>query len=181
MFKLLVDFGPLLAFFVAYGLSGIMAATAAVMAAGVAALLAGWIVEKRLAPVPLLTTLLLLVFGGLTLWLADETFIKMKPTIINLLFAALLLGGLAVDRILLRHVLGAAFALTDAGWRLLTVRWAVFFAAMAGLNELVWRTQSTDLWVSFKVFGLIGLTVVFSIAQMPFLRRHAPTPTGDQS
>jgi intracellular septation protein len=181
MLRLLVDFGPLLAFFVAYSLNGIMAATAAVMATGVAALIVGWIVERRLAPIPLATTGLLLVFGGLTLWLADDTFIKMKPTIINLLFAAILYGGLVFDRMLLRHVLGAAFDLTEQGWRVLTVRWALFFLALAGLNELVWRTQTTDVWVTFKVFGLIGLTVLFSLAQMPLVRRHGRAHPGDQT
>ncbi|MBM3600052.1 MAG: septation protein A [Alphaproteobacteria bacterium] len=181
MLKILIDFGPLLAFFVAYTLHGIMAATAAVMAVGVAALAAGWILERRVPPMPLVTTGLLLVFGGLTLWLADETFIKMKPTIVNLLFAGVLFGGLVFDRILLRHVLGAAFDLTDEGWRVLTWRWAWFFVSMAALNEVVWRTQSTDLWVKFKVFGLLGLTVLFSFAQMPLLRRHGRAASGDQA
>ncbi|MBM4299645.1 MAG: septation protein A [Deltaproteobacteria bacterium] len=179
MIKILIDFGPLLAFFVAYMLHGIMAATAAVMAAGLAALAIGWIVDKRLAPMPLVTTLLLLVFGGLTLWLADDTFIKMKPTIINLLFAGILFGGLVFDRILLRHVLGTAFDLTDEGWRVLTLRWTGFFLALAILNEIVWRTQSTDLWVKFKVFGLIGLTILFSLAQMPIIRRFSRNQGND--
>jgi intracellular septation protein len=181
MLKILIDFGPLLAFFIGYSLHGIMAATAAVMAAGVAALAAGWLIQKRVPPMPLITTALLLVFGGLTLWLADETFIKMKPTIVNLLFAGVLFGGLLFDRILLRHVLGAAFDLTDEGWRVLTWRWGCFFIVLAVMNEFVWRTQSTDLWVKFKVFGLLGLTVLFSFAQMPLLRRHGRAASGDKT
>jgi intracellular septation protein len=112
------------------------------------------------------------VFGGLTLWSGDEIFIKMKPTIVQLLFAAALLGGLALDRPVLKPLLGAAWPMDDLGWRRLSLRFAVFFLIMAALNEAVWRTQSTDAWVLFKVFGLFGLTLLFSLAQMPLMTRH---------
>jgi intracellular septation protein len=114
------------------------------------------------------------VFGGLTLWLDDPAFIKMKPTIVQALFAAILLGGLAFGRPLLRPVLGMAmpWPLSDHGWRVLTLRWGVFFAVMAVLNEVVWRTQSTDVWVNFKVFGILLITLAFAAAQAPLLYRH---------
>ena len=166
------DYGPLLAFFIAYYLADIMWATGAIMAATAVALAVGWHFERRLAPMPLATAILVAVFGGLTLWLADETFIKMKPTIVKALIAAVLLGGLAFGRPLLRPLLGSVWRIDDAGWSKLTLRFGLFFLAMAFLNELVWRTQSTDFWVNYKLFGTIGLTMAFSLMQIPLCRRH---------
>ncbi len=170
----LADYGPLAVFFVAYFRWDLFVATAALIAATGVALAIAWLGERRLPLMPLVTAGIVAVFGGLTLWLQDETFIKMKPTIVQLIFAAVLLGGLVLKRPLLRYLLGTALALDDAGWRRLTLRWAVFFAVMAGLNELVWRTQSTDFWVSFKVFGILGLTFAFALAQMPLVMKHRP-------
>ncbi len=173
-----VDYGPLAAFFLAYLLYGLMAATAAVIVASILALIAAWTVERRVPLIPLITAAVVAVFGGLTLWLHDETFIKMKPTIVQLLFAAILLGGLAFKRSLLKPLLGAMMPpMSDRAWIRFTLRYALFFIAMAGLNELVWRTQTTDLWVTFKVFGLPVLTVLFILSQMPFINRHAGRAT----
>ena len=121
---------------------------------------------------PLMTAGIVGVFGGLTLWLQDETFIKMKPTIIQGIFGALLIAGLFAKRLFLKSLLGAAWNLSDEGWRVLTIRFALFFFVMAAINEAVWRTQSTELWVNFKVFGLMALTFVFIMAQMPMLKRY---------
>lgn len=166
------EYGPLLAFFAAYALGDLFAATAALMAATAAALAVAYAVERRVPALPLVTAGVVAVFGGLTLWLEDETFIKLKPTIVQGLIAAVLLGGLAFGRPLLKPVMGAAWPMDEDGWRRLTLRFGLFFAAMAGLNELVWRTQPTELWVSFKVFGLMGLTFAFGLAQLPLLNRH---------
>lgn len=175
--KAVVDYGPLAAFLVAYYLGGIMAATAAVMVATVAVLILAWVVEKRLATMPLVTGGLVLVFGGLTLLLEDETFIKMKPTLVYLLFAAVLVVGSLLGRHPLKLIMGSFMNLTETGWRGLAHRWAGFFLGMAALNEFVWRTQSTEFWVNFKVFGLIALTVAFTLTQLPYMRRHAvPEP-----
>jgi intracellular septation protein len=122
---------------------------------------------------PLVSGLVILVFGGLTIVLRDELFIKLKPTIVNGLFATVLLGGLALGKPLLGYVFGAVFQLTDEGWRKLTLRWGLFFVCLALLNEVVWRTLSTDAWVTFKVFGIMPLTLVFALAQLPLLTRHA--------
>jgi intracellular septation protein len=169
-----VDYGPLAVFFACYVVRGLMAATAALIAASLIALLAAWVLERRVPLIPLLTTALVVVFGGLTLWLQDETFIKMKPTIVQALFALVLLGGLALRRPLLKPLLGAMMPpMSDAAWRQLTLRYALFFAAMAAVNELVWRTQSTDVWVTFKVFGLSGMTFLFILSQIPFVGRQA--------
>lgn len=170
--KALVDYGPLAAFLAAYYLGGIMAATAAVMVATVAVLVLAWVVEKRLATMPLVTGVVVMVFGGLTLLLEDETFIKMKPTLVYLLFAAVLVIGSALGRHPLKLIMGGFMNLTAEGWRGLAYRWAGFFVAMAALNEAVWRTQTTELWVNFKVFGLIALTVAFTLTQLPYMRRH---------
>jgi intracellular septation protein len=167
-----VDYGPIAVFFAAYLKFGLMAATGALMAATAVALALSFAIERRVACIPLVTAVVVGVFGGLTLWLNDETFIKIKPTIVEGLFSAVLLGGLALDRPLLKPLFGSAWAMDDAGWRRLSLRFALFFAAMAGLNELIWRTQSTDTWVFFKVFGLIGLTLVFVMAQIPLMTRH---------
>jgi intracellular septation protein len=169
-----VDYGPLAVFFVAYVASGLMAATAALIAASLAALLAAWVLERRVPAIPLVTAALVTGLGGLTLWLQDETFIKMKPTIVQALFALVLLGSLAWRRPLLKTLLGPMMPpLSDAAWRQFTLRYALFFIAMAGLNEMVWRTQSTDVWVTFKVFGLSGLTFLFILSQIPFVGRQA--------
>ena len=140
-----VDYGPLAAFFAVYLVGGLLPATAALMAATAV---------------------------GLTLWLNDDTFIKMKPTIVQLLFACVLLGGLLFNRMLLKPLFHTVWSIDDDGWRRLTLRFGLFFVAMAVLNEIVWRTQSTDVWVSFKVFGILVLTFAFAMAQVPLLNRH---------
>jgi len=166
------DYGPIAVFFLAYVMADLLWATGALMAATVVALAMSLAVARRVPLMPLITAGVVAVFGGLTLALQDETFIKMKPTIVQILFAAILLGGLAFGRPLLKPLMGAAWPMDDQGWRTLTFRFGLFFLAMAGLNEAVWRTQSTDVWVSFKVFGLLGLTLLFAFAQTPLMRRH---------
>ncbi len=181
-FKPTVDYGPLLVFFVAYKLTGLMGATVALMIATFAAVGAAYALTRRLPPMPMVTLAIVAVFGGLTLWFKDDTFIKMKPTIIQGLFALALGTGLLFDRPLLKDVMEGGLSLDDAGWRKLTGRLAGFFAVMAGVNELVWRTQSTDLWIDFKVFGITGLTFLFMLAQAGLIKRHqttAPAETGD--
>jgi intracellular septation protein len=174
-----VDYGPLAVFFVAYVGFGLMAATAALIAASLIVLVPAWLLERRVPVIPVVTAVLVGIFGGLTLWLRDETFIKMKPTIVQLLFAAILAGSVGLGRPVLKPLLGAVMPpLSDAAWRQFTLRYALFFVAMAGLNELVWRTQSTDVWVTFKVFGLSGLTFLFILAQLPFVGRQARAAAG---
>jgi len=121
---------------------------------------------------PLITAAVVGIFGGLTIYLEDETFIKMKPTIVQVAFGAILLTGLAFGRSFLKNLMGSAWAMDDEGWRKLTFRFGLFFLVMAALNEAVWRTQSTDFWVNFKVFGIIGLTLVFAMSQAPLISRH---------
>ncbi|MEA2877999.1 MAG: intracellular septation protein, partial [Hyphomicrobiales bacterium] len=128
---------------------------------------------RHLPVMAMVTAVIVVVFGGLTLVLHDDTFIKMKPTIIYLLFAGLLLGGLAFNKPLLAIVFDSVFELTEEGWRKLTLRWAIFFLALAVLNEIVWRTQTTDFWVSFKVFGVLPLTFIFAALQYPLLQKYA--------
>ncbi len=148
--KLTLDIGPLVLFVAAYSRFGIFAGTGVLMITVVAALVVTYTMTRRWPIMPVVTAIVVLVFGGLTLALHDETFIKLKPTIIYVLFGAVLLGGLAFGKTLLGMVFDSVFHLTEDGWRKLTVRWALFFFALAVLNEMVWRTQSTDVWVSFK-------------------------------
>ena len=166
------DYAPLAVFLLAYLTWGLIPATAALMVTAAAGITASLLITRRVPVMPLVTAVIIGIFGGLTLWLNDETFIKMKPTIVEGLFAVVLFGGLAVGRPLLKPLFGTAWQLDEVGWRRLTFRFACFFAAMAGLNEIVWRTQSTDFWVAFKVFGIIGLTVVFALTQAPLMMRH---------
>lgn len=173
LLKLALEIGPLVAFFIANARGGIFAATGTFMAALVVALAVSWIFTRHLPVLPVVTAAFVLVFGGLTLWLQDELFIKLKPTIVNGLFAAILLGGLVFRRALLQPVLDSMFRLTEEGWRQLTLRWGLFFLLLALLNELVWRNASTDMWVNFKVFGIMPLTLIFSLSQMPLMKRHA--------
>ena len=170
--KPLTDYAPLAAFLAGYLTGDLMQATVWLMIATAIAVVVLFAVERRVPWMPLATAAIVGVFGGLTLWLQDETFIKMKPTIIQTLFAAILLGGLAFGRPLLKPLFGAMWTLSDGGWRTLTFRYGLFFLAMAALNEVVWRTQSTDFWVNFKVFGLIGLTMAFALSQAPLILRE---------
>jgi len=174
LLKLLIEIGPLAIFFFANSRWGIFTATAIFMVAIMFSLALSYALERKLPVMPLVTAVVVLVFGGLTLALNDELFIKLKPTIVNALFAAALFGGLAFGRSLLQPVFGTVFELTAEGWRKLTWRWALFFVLLAVLNEVVWRSFDTDTWVSFKVFGIVPLTVIFSLAQMPLLARHRP-------
>ncbi len=171
--KLALDLGPLLLFFFVNGRAGLYAATAAFMIAVVIAMGASWALIRHIPVMAIVSAVVVIVFGGLTLFLQDETFIKLKPTIIYVLFGGLLLGGLAFGRSLLAMVLDSVFELDAQGWRKLTWRWALFFLALAVLNEAVWRTQSTDFWVSFKVFAILPLTFLFAALQFPLMRRHA--------
>jgi intracellular septation protein len=172
MLKLALDIGPLILFFAANARFGIYAATASFMVAIVVALGVSYALTRRLPVMPLVTAILVLIFGGLTLVLHDELFIKVKPTIIYLLFAGALFGGLAFRKPLLGMVFDSVFNLTEEGWRKLTVRWAVFFLVLAVLNEIVWRTQTTDFWVSFKLFGVVPLTMLFGALQVPLLNKY---------
>jgi intracellular septation protein len=170
--KYLVDWGPLIAFFVAFKVGGLMQATAVLIVVTAVLTGLGYALTRRIQPMPLVTLVIVCIFGGLTIWLQDETFIKMKPTIVLTLFAAALAGGLAIGKPPLKFLMGSALELDDAGWRKLTLRFALFFIATGALNEIIWRTQSTDLWVDFKVFGILGLNLLFLMAQIPLIKRH---------
>ena len=174
--RFLVETGPLGAFFVAYVGWNLMTATAVLMVTICISLIFSIKVEKRVPAMPLVTAVVVLIFGGLTLYLNNDVFIKMKPTIVNCLFALALFGGLAFGRPLLKPLFGPVFQLEQAGWMKLSFRWACFFLVLAGINEVVWRTTSTDFWVSFKVFGLLPLTLVFAAVQVGLLQKHAPGP-----
>jgi intracellular septation protein len=191
--KLVLEIGPLILFFVANSRpalfapfvapwlpaallvgerAGIFVATGVFMVAILAALVVSYWLTRHLPVMAIVSAVIVVVFGGLTLVLQDETFIKMKPTIIYLLFGATLAGGLVMGKPLLLIVFDQVFHLTDEGWRKLTVRWAAFFFVLAVLNELVWRTQSTDFWVSFKLFGFVPLTFLFAALQLPLLKKY---------
>ncbi len=170
--KLALDFTPLAVFFVAYKLEGVMAATIALMVATTLSIAIIYLKERTIALAPLITGGVVLVMGVLTVLLKDEQFIKIKPTIVNLAFATILLGGVVIGkRGLLKYVLDVAFQLTDEGWRMLSARWGFFFLFLAGLNEFIWRSFSTDFWVNFKVFGMFTLTIIFAVSQMKLVER----------
>jgi intracellular septation protein len=199
--KLVLELGPLVVFFLAnakgedilganptlsgwFGGHAIIFATAVLMAAMAISLLVAWLVLKKVAVMPLVTGIVVMVFGGLTLWLQDDTFIKIKPTITNLLFSGTLLGGLLFKQSLLKYVFGDVYKLLPRGWYLLTLRWGLFFLVLAIANEVVWRGANAyfpndakaagDVWVSFKVWGVMPLTVLFSVLQLPTLSKYAP-------
>ena len=171
--KLALDLGPLLLFFFVNARWGIYAATGAFMVATIVSLIVTYVLIRRIAIMPLVSAIVVMVFGGLTIWFQNETFIKVKPTIIYTLFAVLLLGGLALGRSLIALVLDSMFNLDAEGWKKLTLRWGLFFLVMAVVNEIVWRSVSTDAWVAFKTFGFLPLTVLFALAQTPLMMRHS--------
>jgi len=187
MLKLALEIGPLLVFFFGNlrgewlvakfpalsALGGpLFVATALFMVATVVSLIISKIVFHHLPVMPFVSGVVVLVFGSLSIWLQDETFIKMKPTIVNSLFGVALLGGLLCHKSLLGYVFNAAFQLDDAGWKKLTLRWGIFFLFLAVLNEVVWRNFSDAVWVNFKVWGTMPITIVFTLAQMPLIMRH---------
>jgi intracellular septation protein len=186
--KLVLELGPLGVFFLANARGAQLAeafpalgalggplfvATAAFIVATLISLAVSYALLRRLPIMPFVTGIVVVIFGGLTLWLQDETFIKMKPTIVNTLFGAVLIGGLFFGKSLLGYVFDSVFRLTDEGWRKLTLNWGIFFFVLAILNEIVWRNFSTDFWVNFKVFGIVPLTFVFALSQAPLLTRYA--------
>jgi intracellular septation protein len=179
MLKLALDLGPLVLFFVANARYGIFSATAAFMVAVLAALFVSYAMTRRLPIMPVVTAIIVVVFGGLTLILHDATFIKVKPTIIYGLFGAVLIGGLVFNKPLLGVVFDSLFHLSDEGWRKLTLRWAIFFFVLAVLNEVVWRSVSTDAWVTFKAFGVLPLTLLFGALQVPLLKKYAVEPAAE--
>ncbi|MCT8997900.1 septation protein A [Chelativorans intermedius] len=188
LLKLALELGPLLVFFFAnargewlaerFPLLGdiggpLFIATALFMAATAIALSVSWLLLRTLPVMPLVSGIVVFVFGALTLYLHSEIFIKMKPTIVNTLFGAVLLGGLAFGKSLLGYVFDSAFRLDAEGWRKLTLRWGLFFLFLAAANEVVWRSFSTDFWVAFKVWGIMPITFIFTMSQMPLIMRHS--------
>ena len=176
LLRLAFDLGPLLLFFFANSRYGIFVATATFMVAVILALAASYVMTRALPIMPVVTAIIVVVFGGLTLILHNDIFIKVKPTILYALFGAVLLGGLFFGKSFLGIVFDSLFHLTEEGWRKLTLRWALFFFALAVLNEIVWRNTSTDIWVDFKVFGFLPLTFVFGALQYPLLKKYAVEP-----
>ena len=186
--KLALELGPLLVFFFAnargewlverlpaLGNVGgpIFVATALFMVATAIALIASWLIMRSLPIMPLVSGVVVIIFGTLTLWLHNDIFIKMKPTIVNTLFGGVLLGGLFFGRSLLGYVFDSAFHLDAEGWKKLTFRWGLFFLFLAVVNEVVWRSFSTDAWVTFKVWGIMPITLLFTLSQMPLIMRHS--------
>jgi intracellular septation protein len=176
LFKLATEVGPLMVFFVANAKFDLFVATAAFMVAIVASIVVSYMVMRHVPLMAIVSGVIVLVFGTLTLVLHDETFIKMKPTIIYGLFGLILGGGLLFHKSFIAIMFDQMFNLTAPGWRALTLRWTLFFAAMAVLNEIIWRTQSTDFWVAFKAFGVLPITAVFAMLQMPLINRYSVAP-----
>ena len=188
MLKLALELGPLIVFFFANSKGAWLAtkipalaniggplfiATLLFMVATAIALIVSYALTKTLPIMPLVSGAVVLVFGSLTLYLQDETFIKMKPTIVNAMFGVILLGGLYFGKSLLGHVFGNAFKLDEEGWKKLTLRWGIFFLVLAAMNEVVWRNFSTDNWVAFKVWGTMPITLLFTMSQMPLILKHS--------
>ena len=172
IYKILIDIGPLAVFFIFYTRSGLQASILPLMIATVIAVLFSYILEKKIPIMPTVGAGIVLIFGGLTIYFDNEVFIKMKPTIINLVFAVILYGGMLIRKPFLKILLGAALKLEEEGWRILTNRWIGFFIALAILNEIVWRTQSTDIWVNFKVFAILPITFIFTMIQFPLIKKY---------
>jgi intracellular septation protein len=170
--KLALDFAPLVAFFVAYKVGGVYWATGIIIALTIVSLITGYMITGKVAKFPLFSGILITVMGGLTLYFQNDMFVKMKPTAANIIFAAILGGGLLTNRMFLKDLLGSSIDMPQTAWRNLTWRWVIFFLGVAGLNEYVWRTMPEATWVNFKVFGLMGLTFLFVLVNAPFMAKH---------
>ena len=177
--RVLSDLGPLVLFFATFELYGIYAATAVFMLTVLMTLAFGYWRERKLSPMPLFTAVLVLVFGGLTLYLKNDMFIKMKPTVLYAAFGILLVGGLRFNRLFIKYAFEQAFDLTEKGWRKLTYRWGYFFLALAALNEIVWRNFSTGVWVDFKVWAIMPIIFLFALSQTPLVMKHQIEETHD--
>jgi len=175
--RMALDLGPLLIFFAAFKWGGFFVATAAFMVAIIVALAIGYTIEKKLSPMPLFTAVMVLIFGGLTLYLENKTFLKVKVTIIYSFFGITLLGGLLFNRLFIKYIFAQAFDLTESGWRQLTWRWGIFLLALAVVNEAVWRNTSDEAWVSFKVWGIIPLIFLFALAQTRLVIKYQTPDT----
>ena len=176
--KFALELGPLALFFIVYSRVGIFAATGILMASVLVTLGVSYAMLRRIPIMPLITAVIVLIFGSLTLVLHDETLIKIKPTALYILFGAALFVGLWLNKPLLKILFDGALHVTDEGWRKLTWRWAFFFLALAVLNEIVWRTQTTDMWVKFKTFGFLPLTLLFALAQAPLMMKYESKDEG---
>ena len=185
LLKFILELGPLILFFVIYvrikddvffiagqEYEGFIIATAIFIPLILFTTAVLWFLTGKLSKMQLLTAILVVFFGGLGIWFNDERFFKMKPTIINFIFAGILYGGLILKKPLLKYLLGAALKLNDDGWKILTQRWVGFFVALAILNEIIWRTQSTDIWVNFKVFGILPITFLFTLSQFSLIKKY---------
>ena len=172
LLKLLVDVGPLAVFFIFYSRGDLQSAILPLMIATIIAVAFSYIMEKKIPIMPTIGAAIILVFGGLTIYFDNEIFFKMKPTIINILFATILYAGQIMKRPLLKSLFSGNLKLQEEGWSQLTKRWISFFIALAILNEIVWRTQSTDLWVNFKVFGILPITFVFTMTQFSLIKKY---------
>lgn len=171
--RLAIDTVPLAVFFITNAKWGIFNATAAFMVAITLSLIATYLLVKKLSPMPVITAVFVLVFGGLTVWLHDATFIKIKPTLVNLIFFSLLMGGLFFKKLFLKLCFGEMYRLEDEGWKKLTIRWGFYFLFLALLNEIVWRNFSNDIWVNFKVFGIMPITIIFAISQLALVNKYS--------
>lgn len=171
--KFAIDIGPLLIFGATYYFYDIFAATLAIVIATLITVGIGYAIEKKIAHMPLITAAVVTIFGGMAIVFNDPSFFYIKPTIVNALFGAILLGGIVTKKNLLQMLFEDAFDLSDDGWRILTIRWILFFFAMALLNEIVWRNFEEATWVSFKVFGFVPLTLLFTFAQVPLIMKHS--------
>ena len=179
--KLALEFGPLALFFIASARTNLVIATGVLMVGVVVTLVVSYALTRRIPIMPLVTAVAVLVFGALTLYFDNPVFIKIKPTIVNIIFGTALLGGLAFDKPLLPVVLDVALHLDRNGWVKLTFRWGVFFFFLAALNEIVWRTQTDVFWAGFKVFGTMPITILFALAQVPLILRHEVKEASDAS
>ena len=171
--KLFFEVIPLVVFFLVNSYYGIFQATLYFMVASIVAIPIAWYIDKKIPWMPIVTGGFILFFGGLTLFFHDDNFIKFKPTIINLTFAIILLVGLKYNKLFLKMAMSKAFDLQENTWKKLTIRWSYFFIFLAIINELVWRTQTTAFWVSLKVFGILPITLIFAMFQLPLITKDS--------
>lgn len=173
MYKFISEFSPIIIFFISYKYLGLNSATMILIATTIITLIINYLTKQKSSIIAIISSLMLVILGGISIYTGDSKFIKLKPTIVNLTFSLILFSGIIKKQGLIKYLLQNTISLSDQAWLKLSLRWAIFFLILALANELVWRNYSEENWIKFKVFGITAVTILFTIMQIPFIHKYS--------